>query len=159
MEEYQNLDDTETDESEDSPVLREVRNQKRALEKENEKLKASQAKWELAAQTQRAEAAEGLMNTFNLPGLTEDVLQWVEGDITQETVIAALEARSIPMPEGTEQPKPDIIQPSASAVGQAVADSAAGVDGRSIDSKLAEAKNNAELAEIMDEAGLSRSHS
>lgn len=160
MEEYQNLDDTESEESEESPILSEVRNQNRRLEKENAKLTAQQAEWELAAQTQRAEAAKEIVNTLGFPDLTEDVLQWVKGDITQETVIQALEARSIPLPEGSEpQPKPDDSQPSPSAVGQQVADAAAGVDGRSLDAKLAGAESNAELAAIMDEAGLSRSHS
>ena len=123
-------------------------------------MKASQAEWEVAAQTQRSEAAKEIVNALGLPGLTEDVLQWVEGDVTQETVIEALEARSIPLPEGTEvQPKPEDSQPSASAVGQSVADAAAGADGRSLDDKLAGASSTAELAEIMEEAGLSRSHS
>jgi hypothetical protein len=160
MEEYQNLDDTESEDSDDSPVLKELRNQLRAFQKENEKLKATQAEWEVAAQTQRATTAEEIMNTLSLPGLTEDILQWVGGDITQETVIEALEARSIPLPEGTEvQPKPSDDEPSASAVGQQVADAAAGKDGRDFDTRMAEAESQEEIVALMEEAGLSRSHS
>jgi len=159
MEEYQNLDGTDEDSPEESPVMAELRNQLRAAQKDNEKLKASQAEWEVAAQTQRSETAKGIVDILGLPGLVEDVLQWVEGDITQEAVIGALEARSIPVPQDIVQPTPDDNQPSASAVGQQVADAAAGKDGRSLDERLAEADNPAELAAIMDEAGLSRSHS
>lgn len=161
MEEYQNLDSTDEDSPEESPVLTEIRAQNRRLEKENARLQALQAEWELAAQTQRAEAAKDIMNGLTLPGLTEDVLQWVEGDISQEAVIAALQARSIPLPEGTEvQQTPDSEQvPSASSVGQQVADAAAGRDGRSLEDKLAAAESQAEIAAIMDEAALSRSHS
>jgi len=159
MAEYQNLEDTDEDESKESPILTELRNQLRASQKDNEKLKAAQAEWEVAAQTQRSETAKEIVNALGLPGLTEDVLQWVEGDVTQESVIAALEARSIPLPSGVEvQPKPDDSQPSASAVGQQVADAAAGVDGRTVEDRIADAKTPAELAAIVEEAGLSRSH-
>ena len=159
MEEYQNLDDTDDAESQESPVLTELRNQLRAAQKDNEKLKAAQAEWEVAAQTQRSETAKEIVNALGLPGLTEDVLQWVQGDITQESVFAALEARSIPLPEGVDvQPKPDTSQPSASAVGQQVADAAAGVDGRTVEDRIADAQTPAELAAIVEEAGLSRSH-
>ena len=159
MEEYQNLDDTDDAESQESPILTELRNQLRASQKDNEKLKAAQAEWEVAAQTQRSETAKEIVNALGLPGLTEDVLQWVEGDVTQESVIAALEARSIPLPSGVEvQPKPDDSQPSASAVGQQVADAAAGVDGRTVEDRIADAQTPAELAAIVEEAGLSRSH-
>jgi len=159
MAEYQNLEDTDEDESKESPILTELRNQLRASQKDNEKLKAAQAEWEVAAQTQRSETAKEIVNALGLPGLTEDVLQWVEGDVTQESVIAALEARSIPLPSGVEvQPKPDDSQPSASAVGQQVADAAAGVDGRTVEDRIADAQTPAELAAIVEEAGLSRSH-
>jgi len=159
MEEYQNLDDTDEVDPDESPILREVRANNRRLEKENAKLTAKQAEWEVAAQTQRSETAKEIVNALGLPGLTEDVLQWVKGDITQELVVEALEARSIPVPQDAVQPTSDDNQPSASAVGQQVADAAAGKDGRSLDDRLAEASNSAELAAIMEEAGLSRSHS
>lgn len=160
MEEYQDIDGTDEEGSEDSPVLKELRNQLRAAQKENEKLQALQAQVEVAAQTQRSEAAKGIVNTLGLPGLTEDVLSWVKGDITQEAVIEALQARSIPLPEGTEQPKPEGDQVvSASAVGQQVADAAAGSDKRDFEQKLNEASTQSELNALMEEAGLARSHS
>ena len=160
MDEYQDQDSTDELDSEESPILKELRSQNRRLEKKNAELQAMQAEAEVAAQTQRAEAAKETVNTLGLPGLAEDVLQWVEGDITVESVVGALEARSIPLPEGTVQPEPEDGQtPSASSVGQAVADTAAGVDGRSFEDRLAATTTQAELAELMEEAGLVRSHS
>jgi len=160
MDEYQDQDSTDELDTEESPILTEIRNQNRALQKENAKLIALQAEVEVAAQTQRAETTKEIMNTLGLPGLVEDVLQWVQGDVTQEAVIGALESRSIPMPEGTERQIPEEGQaPSASSVGQQVADAAAGVDKRSVEDRLNEAGNQTEIDAIMEEAGLIRSHS
>lgn len=160
MDEYQDQDNTNELDADESPVMTELRNQNRRLEKKNAELAALQAEVEVAAQTQRAETAKGIMNTLSLPGLVEDVLQWVVGDISQETVIEALEARSIPLPEGTVQQTPgDSQTPSASTVGQIVADTAAGVDGRSLEDRMANTESQTELAELMEEAGLVRSHS
>jgi hypothetical protein len=160
MDEYQDQNSTDETDPEESPVLTELRNQNRRLEKKMAELSALQAETELAAQTQRGEVAKETMNTLGLPGLTEDVLQWVQGDITLEAVIGALEVRSIPLPEGTERPTPEDNQtPSASSVGQIVADTAAGVDGRSFEDRLGETTTQAELADLMAEEGLVRSHS
>jgi len=160
MDEYQDQDSTDELDSEESPVMTEIRNQNRRLEKENARLTALQAEAELAAQTQRGEAAKEIVNTLGLPGLEEDVLKWVQGDITLPGVIGALEVRGIPLPEGTERPILEEDQaPSASSVGQAVADTAAGVDGRSIEDRIAGAETKAELDALMEEAGLVRSHS
>ena len=160
MDEYQDQDSTDGTDTEESPILTEIRNQNRALQKENAKLIALQAEVEVAAQTQRAETAKEIMNALSLPGLVEDVLQWVQGDLTQEAVIGALEARSIPLPEGTVQPTTEESQtPSASSVGQIVADTAAGADGRSFEDRLAATESQAEIQALMEEAELVRSHS
>ena len=159
MDEYQDQDSTDEGSPEESPVMSELRGNLRRLEKRNAELMALQAEVEVAAQTQRAETAKGIVNTLGLPGLVEDVLQWVPGDITQEAVIGALEARSIPLPEGTVQQTPEDDQtPSASSVGQAVADTAAGVDGRSLEERIASAETPAELDAMMVEAELVRNH-
>lgn len=159
MDEYQDQDSTDETDTEESPVLKELRNQNRALQKDNAKLTALQAEVEVAAQTQRSETAKEIVNTLGLPGLLEDVLQWVQGDITQEAVIGALASRDIPLPEGTESPKPEESPaPRASDVGQKVADSAAGVDGRSFDERMAATTNQAEVDALMEEEGLVRSH-
>jgi hypothetical protein len=159
MDEYQDQDSTDETDTEESPVLTELRNQNRRLEKDNAKLQALQAEVEVAAQTQRAETAKEIVNTLGLPGLVEDVLQWVQGDITQEAVIGALTTRSIPLPEGTVEQKPEDDQtPSASSVGQIVADTAAGKDGRSLEERISSAETPAELEALMEEAELVRSH-
>jgi len=159
MDEYQDQDSTDELDTEESPILKELRNQLRASQKDNAKLQALQAEVEVAAQTQRAETAKGIMNALSLPGLVEDVLQWVPGDITQEAVIGALESRSIPMPEGTEKPITEETQAqSASSVGQQVADAAAGVDGRDWDERMAATETPEEIEALMQEAGLVRDH-
>ena len=95
------------------------------------------------------------MNTLGFPSLVDDVLQWVEGDITEQSVAEALQGRGIPLAEGTDQPIVEDSQaPSASSVGQRVADAAAGADSRSWDERIAATENPAELAALMEEAGL-----
>ena len=160
MDEYQDQDSTDEVDAEESPVMTELRNQNRRLEKKYAELQVLQAEAELAATTQRSEAAKEVMNTLGMDGLTEDVLQWVQGDVTLPSVIAALEARSIPLPEGTVQPTPEESQaPSASSVGQKVADTAAGVDGRSFEDRLAATESQADIEALIEEAELVRSHS
>lgn len=151
-------DDDET--QEDSPVLKELRSQLRAAQKETEKLRALQAEADARTQSMRAEAAQNAVNSLGMDGLVEDVLTWVEGDITPEKVIAALEARSIPLPDAVERPTPASPEtPNPSEIGQRVADAASGGAVKSLDERLAEAETQAELQAIMDEAGLTRSHS
>lgn len=156
--------DTEFDESEDSPVIRKLRSENRAKEKALKEALERLEKVESAAQTRREEAAKSIVNGLNLPGLKDDVLSWVEGEITEQSVIEALQARSIPVPEGlqpTVDPEPE-DKPTvglASNVGQRVADAAGGKDNRTLDEQIAQAESPDELRELMEQAGLSRSHS
>jgi len=161
MSEDQDQSFTDEDESqEDSPVLKELRSQLRATQKEAEKLRALQAEADARAQSARAEAAQSAVNSLGMEGLVEDVLTWVEGDVTLEKTIAALQARNIPLPDVGEQPKPQSVEtPNPSKIGQQVADAASGGAVKSIDERLAEADTGAEVAAIMAEAGLTRSHS
>ena len=159
--------DTDTlysDSPDDSPVIKEMRAKLRAEAKRAKELEARLGEVEAAAQTRRADAAEQLMNALGFPGLKEDILNWVEGDLTEESVKAALQARSLvkldteQVSEGTE-PQDDAPKVSASIVGQRVADAAGGQDRRDLDTRIAEAASESELASIMAEAGLNRSHS
>jgi hypothetical protein len=160
MSEDQDSDFTDEQESEDSPIIKELRSQNRAKEKELEKFRSLQAEADTRTQSMRADAARDAVNSLGMDGLVEDVLNWVEGDITPEKVIEALQARSIPLPDDTEQPKPEsVAKPNPSKIGQQVADAAAGGAVKSIDERLAEAGSGAEIAAIMAEAGLTRSHS
>lgn len=162
MSEGHDADLTDEDESqEDSPVLKELRSQLRAQQKENEKLRTLQAEVEAQAQSARAEAAQETVNTLGMDGLVEDVLNWVEGEVTQEKVIAALQERNIPLPDGTAQPEPDLVDETVenpSRIGQQVAAAAAGGAVKSVDERLAEATSQEEVNAIMEEAGLTRSH-
>jgi hypothetical protein len=95
--------------------------------------------------------------------LADDVLNWVEGDITEDSVVEALKARSIPVPAGVEpvvesEPQDEPKIGSVSNVGQRVADAASGRDGRDLEQRIADAQSADEVAELMAEAGLSRSH-
>jgi len=107
MSEGYDLDDTDDQDPEESPVIKELRSQLRAAAKEAEKLRKLQDEADVRTQSRRAEAAESAVNSLDLPGLKEDVLNWIEGDITPEKVIEALQARSIPLPEETARPESD----------------------------------------------------
>lgn len=156
--------DTFDDDPDDSPVLKKLRAELRSKEKALNELTNKLSEVETAEQTRRAEAAEKIMNAFSLPGLKDDVLQWVEGPITESKVAEALKVRSINVPaefsEDAEQPvdeKPGA--PSASQVGQQLAAVAGGADKRDLEQKMADASSKEELEAIMAEAGLIRSHS
>lgn len=160
MDENQDFQDTDETSSEDSPVLRDLRKKLKAQEKELERFRKQQEEAETAALTQRKETVQGIMNTLGFPKLADDVSGWVEGAVTEESVKAALEARSIPLPTGDPQPQPK-TPPSVSAsdVGQRVADAAGGTDRRSLDERIAAAETPSELKALMEEANLVRSHS
>lgn len=162
MDEYQDSQDTDDDSSQDSPVITKLRKDNRLLEKELEQFRKAQEEAEAAAQQQRTETVQEIVNSLGFPGLAEDVSGWVEGAVTAETVQAALEARSIIKPDGDQpnvQPTPETKPaPSASDVGQRVADAAGGIDRRSLDERLAAAESAAEVESLMDEAKLVRKH-
>ena len=156
--------DMDYDDSEDSPVIRKLRAELRQKEKALQDSQDKLAQVETAEQTRRNEAAEKLMDTIGLPGLKEDVLSWVEGPITEASVIEALKVRSIPLSDdfssdAEQSQDEDDGTPSASTVGQRVADAAGGQDKRDLDRKIAEATSQEEINELMAEAGLTRSHS
>lgn len=163
MSDTYDYDDTSEENPDDSPVLREVRAKLRAEAKQRKELEAKLAEVEAAAQTRRAEAAKELMNTLGFPGLTEDVLNWVEGDITPERVVEALQARSLPLPEDLSsverEPRNEETVGRAANVGQRVADVAGSRLEPNLDEKIAEATSPSEIQRLMDEAGLSRNHS
>ena len=156
--------DTYEDNPEDSPVIKELRAELRKKSKALNELTNKLDQVETAEQTRRAEAAERIMNALNLPGLQEDVLQWVEGPITENAVAEALKSRSINVPEDfdpdAEKPQDDEPSaPSASQVGQQLAAAAGGADKRDLEEKMANAATPQELETIMAEAGLIRNHS
>lgn len=163
MSEAQNLDniDPDFDEEDNSPVIKELRSQLRAKEKQLADLQAFREKVEADAQSRRDSTAEQIVNTLGIPGLKDDVLNWVEGDITEEAVKSILEAKSIPLPtQDGAQPTPNRTGSNApvSEIAQQVADAAAGRDMRSLDERIANASSQAELNQLMKEAGLTQQH-
>lgn len=164
MSDTYDTDILDSDSPDDSPVIKEMRAKLRAEAKRAKELEARLSEVEAAAQTRRAEAAEQLMNALGFPGLKDDILNWVEGDITEQSVQAALQARSLvkldtEQASGGTEPKDDSKPKTASIVGQRVADAAGGQDRRDLDTRIAEAASESELRAIMAEAGLTRSHS
>ena len=160
MEDVQDHEGTEEQSLEESAIITELRNRDRAKDKEIAKLRAQQAEVEAAVQSQRSETAKSTLDTLGFgEELVADVLGWVEGDMTAEAVMGALESRGIPLPEGTEKPVTSEQSASVSDIGQKVADSAAGVDSRTLDERLDAVDSNEELLALMTEANLNRSHS
>ena len=162
MSEVEDFNDTDETGSQESAVFAAIRKENRELAKKVAAFEAAQAEAEAAASTRRKETASEIVDTLGLPGLADDVLNWVEGEPTEQSVREALEARSIPLPDGT------VVQPEAkedkpvvnvSDVGQRVADAASGVDSRSLDERINSAQSQAELEALMAEANLTRSHS
>lgn len=160
MEEFQDTEDTESFNLEESSTFTDLRKADKAKGKEIKRLQTIVDEVEAANQTRQSETVQEIMNVLGLPRLSDDVLGWIEGDATKENVVDALKARDIPLPEGAVQPEvvEEVKVPSASDVGQQVADAAAGVDGRSLEDRINDTKNQAELNELMTEAGLARSH-
>ena len=123
---------------------------------------------EEAAAEPTAEAVEGSVEseTPEAEGEGDQVVRAPmkgEGDITEESVVAALRQRSIPLPDSVEEPVDAEPQDKpvgrAATVGQRVAEVASGTDGRSLEEKIAQATSQREINELMAEAGLTRSHS
>ena len=160
MEEFQDTEDTESFNLEESSTFTDLRKADKAKGKEIKRLQAIVDEVEAANQTRQSETVQEIMNVLGLPRLSDDVLGWIEGDATKENVVDALKARDIPLPEGAVQPEvvEEVKVPSASDVGQQVADAAAGADGRSLEERINDTKNQAELNDLMTEAGLARSH-
>lgn len=158
MSETHDIDGTfEEGSDQDSSVIKELRAQVKQLKAASAEKDKRLAEVEARETTKREQAAEDIVNSLGFPGLKDDVLGWVEGEITAAAVTEALKARSITVTEGeplvTEQADDDAPVVSASNVGQRVADAAGGRDARSLEERLAAATTNEEIAAIMDEAG------
>lgn len=163
MSDTYDTDDTYESDGSESPVLNEARKAARKAEKEAKELRAKLEEYEKRETTARETATEQIVNALGLPGLKNDVLDWVEGDITEESVVAALKQRSIPLPDSVAEsvdaePQNEPVG-RAATVGQRVAEVASGTDGRSLEEKIAQATSQREINELMAEAGLTRSHS
>jgi hypothetical protein len=128
---------------------------------------------ELAAQQRRETALDVIVNARQIPNLKEDLLRWVEGDITEQSVETALQAKGLNFVQPTvetqafpesviEEPQPAAPQLSVtvpvSELGQQVADAAGGQTAKTLDQQIAGAQTKAEVVALMDEAGASVSY-
>ena len=160
MSEAQDFGSTEFEGTEEeSTVIKQLRSKERADAKKMKDLEEQLAQYEASIQSARDSSAKEIVDSFGLPGLKDDVLNWIEGEITQESVVEALKARSIPLPDEASQPEVEATTPPVSEIGQRVADAAAGGAVKDLDSRIAESENFEELQAIMTEADLTRSHS
>ncbi len=168
--------DEETNEGEiptegegESSVLKLQRARADAAEAELAVLKQEKADEVAVAQQLRSDSMEAIVNSLQIPNLKEDLLAWVTGEVTLETVDAALKAKGLNFAPTEGQPAPvvEAQQPVAppefaplpvSALGQQVADAASGQTAANLDQQLAEATTQAEVAKLMTEAGAAVSY-
>ena len=171
--------DEETNEGEetsegqgDSAPFRAAIARAEAAEAELKVIAEEAQKVELAAQQRRDVALDVIVNARQIPNLKEDLLRWVEGDITEESVEAALQAKGLNFAQPTvdTQVFPDAgeeLQPTApltpsavpvSTLGQQVADAASGQSALTGEQKLAQADTPEEVIAHAQEAGFTVSY-
>lgn len=157
------LDGTDEQGLEDNALVRNLRADVAQAKSELKELRQYKAEAAEREQLSRKEAATAAVNTLGLPGLADDVLNWIEGSITAEAVAAVLKVKGIPMPTVVPEtapqgaPIPEVL--SASKLGQAVASLAQGGGTKSVDQQLAEATNSTEIEAIMAGLGATRDYS
>jgi hypothetical protein len=171
--------DEETNEGEDTPEgqgdsapFRAAIARAEAAEAKLEVVEEERQTAELAAQQRRETALDVIVNARQIPNLKEDLLRWVEGDITEESVEAALQAKGLNFTQPTvdTQVFPDAgeeLQPAApltpgaipvSTLGQQVADAASGQSAKTQEQKLNEAQTKEEVVALANEAGFTVSY-
>jgi hypothetical protein len=159
------------EENVDSAPFRAMIARAEAAEAELEGIKQVQADAAVASQQVRMEALEVIVNRRQIPALKDDLFGWIEGDITEESVEATLQAKGLnfvqPTVENIQMPVVEVATPEApltvspvpvSTLAQQVADAASGATAQDLDAQLAEADNPAEVARLMKEAGAAVSY-
>ena len=156
---------------EDSAPFRAMIARAEAAEAELEGIKQVQADAALVSQQARDAALTEIVNARGIPALKDSLLGWIEGDVTEESVEAALQAKGLnfvqPTVENIQMPVTEEPQPTApltvspvpvSTLAQQVADAASGATAKDLDAKLAEANDPATVAALMKEAGAAVSY-
>jgi hypothetical protein len=157
--------------NEDSAPFRAMIARAEAAEAELEGIKQVQADAALVSQQARMAALEVIVNARQIPALKDDLFSWIEGDITEATVEAALQAKGLnfvqPTVENIPLPTVEVATPEAplnvspvpvSTLAQQVADAASGATVKDLDAELAEADDPATVARLMKEAGAAVSY-
>jgi hypothetical protein len=153
MSEVQNTTDTNESDQDESSVIQGFRDREASLKaKLKEQDKALE---EMQAQTSaiRESAAGGIVDALGFPGLKNDVLGWVEGEVTEDKVTEALKVRGLL--QGGESAKDEDPKPKpkpASELGQLVADVASGGAEKDLDARIKGAKSGEEIDALMVEA-------
>ncbi len=134
-------------------------------------LQATEAANEL--QQARVAAMDEIVKARSIEPLKDDLLTWVQGPVTTESVEAALQAKglnfvqapveTIQFPEpaqvatAPQAPQLPVVQP-VSTLGQQVANAASGQTAQTLDQAIAAAETPAEVARLMKEAGAAVSY-
>ena len=156
----------------DSAPFRAMIARAEAAEAKLETIEEEKQKVELAAQQQRETALDVIVNARQIPNLKEDLLRWVEGDVTEESVEAALQAKGLNFvqpgvetqvfPTGDEAPQPTVpptqVTIPVSTLGQLVADAASGQSALTDEQKLAAADTPEAVVAHAKEAGFTVSY-
>lgn len=156
-------EDLSTDE--DSSVIKGLRKQTDTDKTELKELRAFKEEAETAAELAAAMAAEGFVNTLGFPGLKDDVIGWVEGVPTLESVTEALQTRGLLKAEDATTPvvppadAPAPVTESTSKLGQAVAEAALGDPVKGVDERLNATENIGQVTAIMEELDAVRDYS
>lgn len=123
---------------------------------------------EAVAQQLRSDAMDVIVKSLDIPNLRDDLLRWVEGDVTLESVNAALQAKGLNFVPPGSLPEPQVLQPevaepsaspaTTSKLGQQVADAASGAVTADLDQGLLAADDKATVIKLMEEANASVSY-
>ncbi len=153
---------------EDSAPFRAMIARAEAAEAKLATIEQEAADAEVVAQQQRSEALDEIVNALDIPNLKSDLLLWVEGPITEESVDAALKAKGLNFVTTDEDPVTEAPQPEAptsepqlvpvSKLGQQVADAASGQGNKDFEQQINEAQTPGEIIAANEAAGTTVSY-
>ena len=152
----------------DSAPFRDALRRAEAAEAKLEEIETAKRDAETVVQQLRSDAMDVIVKSLDIPNLRDDLLRWVEGDVTLESVNDALQAKGLNFVQPAPQPAPEELQPEVapitvspvpvSKLGQSVADAASGAVEANLDTALLEADDRATVIKLMDEADASVSY-
>lgn len=152
----------------DSAPFRDALRRAEAAEAKLEEIETAKRDAETVVQQLRSDAMDVIVKSLDIPNLRDDLLRWVEGDVTLESVNEALQAKGLNFVQPAPQPAPEELQPEVapitvspvpvSKLGQSVADAASGAVEANLDTALLEADDRETVIKLMKEADASVSY-
>ncbi len=152
----------------DSAPFRDALRRAEAAEAKLEEIETAKRDAETVVQQLRSDAMDVIVKSLDIPNLRDDLLRWVEGDVTLESVNEALQAKGLNFVQPAPQPAPEELQSEAapitvspvpvSKLGQSVADAASGAVEANLDTALLEADDRETVIKLMKEADASVSY-